>query len=57
MLRRPRGESVFPKAAKANLQQGWYIVGTSVRSVLGFENEEVVFERYRAIREVERLYV
>jgi len=26
MLRRPRGESVFPKAAKANLQQGWYIV-------------------------------
>ena len=31
--------------------------GTSVRSVLGFEKEEAVFERYRAIRQAERVYV
>jgi anaerobic magnesium-protoporphyrin IX monomethyl ester cyclase len=31
--------------------------GISVRSVLGFEKETAVFERYRAIREAERVYV
>ena len=31
--------------------------GTSVRSVLGFEKEAAVFERYRAIREAERVYI
>jgi anaerobic magnesium-protoporphyrin IX monomethyl ester cyclase len=31
--------------------------GSSVRSVLGFEKEGAVFERYRAIRRAERIYV
>jgi anaerobic magnesium-protoporphyrin IX monomethyl ester cyclase len=31
--------------------------GTTVKSVLGLENEKQVFERYRAIRKTERVYI
>jgi anaerobic magnesium-protoporphyrin IX monomethyl ester cyclase len=31
--------------------------GSSIRSALGLESEKKVFERYRAIRQVEREYV
>jgi anaerobic magnesium-protoporphyrin IX monomethyl ester cyclase len=31
--------------------------GTTVKSVLGLENEKKVFERYRAIRKAERVYI
>jgi hypothetical protein len=31
--------------------------GTSLGSMLGFEKEEAVFDRYRAIRKAERVYI
>jgi hypothetical protein len=31
--------------------------GTSVKSLLGLEDERKVFERYRAIRKAERAYM
>jgi hypothetical protein len=31
--------------------------GSSLRSILGLENDRKVFERYRAIRAQERLYL
>jgi hypothetical protein len=42
--------------------QGWKMLahtfrGSSIRSVLGLENDKKVFARYRAIRRMEREYV
>jgi hypothetical protein len=44
------------------LFEGWKMLaytfrGSSIRSLLGLESERIVFERYRAIRRIEREYV
>jgi radical SAM superfamily enzyme YgiQ (UPF0313 family) len=52
----------FRHDPKFVLSQGWKMWahtfrGSSIRSALGLENEKQVFDRYRAIRRIERNYV